>query len=250
VTLWIQYVFSWRSVPELTGRCVQTLKPILDTLLIPNCLLHLSLANSEQLKATGWRLVGVYLSKAVTLQFLDISQNNLDKHAIEYIAAALGTISPSLPTSSTDTLTSIPSTPTVEHNFEPPLASPKPSKHKLVTLRIDDCNLRYPSLELLAQAVWNSPLQPHIVSECCGTSYHDQGLSRRHQSIQHQPSEYATTRFKVNRPLSLVVITCGFGGSTGSNKPDCSSNHPTCSHDIHTVHHLGLAPSQYLNRAV
>jgi protein phosphatase 1 regulatory subunit 37 len=129
--------------------------------LISNSLLHLSLANNKQLKAAGWRLVGVYLSKAVTLQFLDISQNNLDKRAIEYIAAALGTISPSLPTSSTDTPTSIPSTPTVEFNFEPPLAPSKPSKPKLVTLRIDDSNLRYPSLEVLAQAVRNSPLQ-HI----------------------------------------------------------------------------------------
>ena len=145
--------------PELTGRCVQTLKPILHTLLIPNVLLHLSLASNKQLKATGWRLVGVYLSKAVTLQFLDISQNNLDKRAVEYIAAALGTIPPSIPASSVDTPTSIPSTPSVEFGFEPPL--PKPDKPKLVTLRIDDCNLRYPALEVLAQAIRNSPLQ-HI----------------------------------------------------------------------------------------
>jgi len=103
--------------------------------------------------------VGVYLSKAVTLQFLDISQNNLDKRAVEYIAAALGTIPPSLPTNPTDTPTSIPSTPSLESNSEPPLLHSKPDKPNLMTLRIDDCNLRYPALEVLAHAVRNSPLQ-------------------------------------------------------------------------------------------
>jgi protein phosphatase 1 regulatory subunit 37 len=149
------------TAPKLTERRVQTLKPILHTLLIPNSLIHLSLANNKQLKATGWRLVGVYLSKAVTLQFLDISQNNLDKRSVEYIAAALGTITPSLPTNPNDTPTSIPSTPSAEPTIEPPLLPPKPERPTLATLRIDDCNLRYPALEVLAQAVRNSPLQ-HI----------------------------------------------------------------------------------------
>jgi len=89
----------------------------------------------------------------VTFHFLDISQNKPDKRAIEYIAAALGTISLSLPTSSTDTLTP---TPTAEFNFEPPLAPLKPPKPKHVTLSIDYCKPRYPSLELLAQAVPSS----------------------------------------------------------------------------------------------
>lgn len=95
------------------------------------------------------------------MQFLDISHNNLDKRAAEYIAAALGAIPPSLPTNPTDTPTSIPSTPSVESNVEPPLPPSKPDKPGLITLRIDDCNLRYPALEVLAQAVRHSPLQ-HI----------------------------------------------------------------------------------------
>ena len=190
--------------------------------------------------------VQVYLSEAVTLRFLDILQNNPDKRAIKSIAAALGNISPSLPTSSTDTPTSAP---TVEFNFESPLAPSKPSKPNLVTLRIDGCNLRCPSLELLAQAVRNSPLQhislrnnrissqSAVALSIMAKDYPD-AIGQSVQRVRHHP----VPRFKANRLLSLApqlvqipicVITCGFGGSAGDNQPDCSSNHPTWSHDSH-----------------
>jgi len=100
------------------------------------------------------------LRSSLSLQSSDIAFPRYfpDKHAIENIAAALGTISPFRPTSSTDTPTS---TLTVEFNFEPPLAPSGLSKPKPVSLRIDDCNLPYSLLELLGKAVRNSPLQ-HI----------------------------------------------------------------------------------------
>ncbi|KAF8066528.1 hypothetical protein FPV67DRAFT_1767437 [Lyophyllum atratum] len=101
------------------------LKPMLHALLIPDSLSFLSVASNRKLKTPAFRLVGAYLAKAKSLQFLDLSQNNLDKKAIEYIVAALVT-------------------------------APDPG---LVSLRLDDCALRPPALETLSRAVRTSSLR-------------------------------------------------------------------------------------------
>ncbi|KAG6828374.1 hypothetical protein H0H92_008216 [Tricholoma furcatifolium] len=101
------------------------LKPILHSLLIPDSLSYLSLASNRKLKAPAFRLVGAYVSQTKSLQFLDLSQNNLDKKAIEYIVAALAT-------------------------------APNPG---LVSLRLDDCALRPAALETLSRAVRTSSLR-------------------------------------------------------------------------------------------
>lgn len=91
------------------------LKPILHALLIPNTLTFLSVASNRRLKGPAFRLMGAYLTKAKNLQFLDLSQNALDKKAIEYIAVAL----PDAPTPG------------------------------LVSLRLDDCALKPQALDAL-----------------------------------------------------------------------------------------------------
>ncbi|KZT70603.1 RNI-like protein [Daedalea quercina L-15889] len=101
------------------------LKPILHSLLIPDSLRFLSIASNRRLKAPAFRLVGAYLSKTKSLQFLDLSQNSLDKKAIEYIANAL----PEAPASG------------------------------LVSLRLDDCSLRPTALDALANVVRKSSLR-------------------------------------------------------------------------------------------
>ncbi|KAI0266389.1 hypothetical protein BC834DRAFT_874348 [Gloeopeniophorella convolvens] len=101
------------------------LKPILHSLLIPGTLTFLSVASNRRLKAPAFRLIGAFVVKAKTLQFLDLSQNSLDKRSIEYIAAAL----PQAP--------------------EPGLAS----------LKLDDCFLKPQALEALAHAVRTSSLR-------------------------------------------------------------------------------------------
>lgn len=130
-------------------------------MLIPNSLSYLSLAqNGKTLKSgNAWRLLGVYLSKAHTLQFLDLSGNNLDRRAVEYIGSALGKIEPHLPGVATG---SRPATPTQGSTTQslPSNANSSP-KSSLTTLRLDSCFLRPAALETLAQAVRNSPLQ-HI----------------------------------------------------------------------------------------
>ncbi|KAI0360641.1 RNI-like protein [Trametes cingulata] len=102
-----------------------TLKPILHALLIPGTLTFLSVSSNRRLKAPAFRLIGAYLTKAKSLQFLDLSQNALDKKAVEYIAAALP-------------------------------AAPTPG---LVSLRLDDCSLKPQALDALAHSVRVSSLR-------------------------------------------------------------------------------------------
>lgn len=102
-----------------------TLKPILHALLIPNTLSYLSLESNKRLKTPAFRLIGVFVEKAQNMQFLDLSQNPLEKKSIEYIVAAL----------------------------------PTAPQAGLVSLRLDDCSLRHASLETLARAVRTSSLR-------------------------------------------------------------------------------------------
>ncbi|KAI0700300.1 hypothetical protein BC835DRAFT_1304156 [Cytidiella melzeri] len=101
------------------------LKPMLHSLLIPGSLTYLSVASNRRLKAPGFKVVGAYVSKATSLQFLDVAQNTLDKKSIEYIAAAL----PQAPSSG------------------------------LTSLRLDDCALKPQVLDVLAHAVRTSSLR-------------------------------------------------------------------------------------------
>ncbi|KAI0746800.1 RNI-like protein [Daedaleopsis nitida] len=102
-----------------------TLKPILHSLLIPNTLTFLSVASNRRMKGPAFRVIGAYLSRARGLQFLDLSQNALDKKAIEYIVVSL----PEAPTPG------------------------------LVSLRLDDCSLKPQALDALAHAVRKSSLR-------------------------------------------------------------------------------------------
>ncbi|KAH6879625.1 hypothetical protein BKA70DRAFT_1447902 [Coprinopsis sp. MPI-PUGE-AT-0042] len=98
---------------------------ILHSVLIPGTLSFLSVASNRRLKTPAFRLLGAYLKKANSLQFLDVSQNALDKKAVEYIVAALAT-------------------------------APEAG---LVSLRMDDCLLRPAGLETLCRAVRTSSLK-------------------------------------------------------------------------------------------
>ncbi|KAL5504946.1 hypothetical protein ACEPAH_7609 [Sanghuangporus vaninii] len=101
------------------------LKPILHSLLMPGTLNFLSVASNRRLKAPAFKLIGAFVQKSKNLQFLDLSQNALDKKSVEYIGLAL-----------------------------------KPaSELGLVSLRMDDCSLRPASLETLAQNVRTSSLR-------------------------------------------------------------------------------------------
>ncbi|KAJ6476681.1 hypothetical protein C8R47DRAFT_1178834 [Mycena vitilis] len=113
-----------------------TLKPLLHALLIPRSLAFLSLASNRRLKAGAWRIVGAYLGKAHTLTFLDLSQNALDKKAVECVVAALG------------------------DEKDRDRGKDKDGRQRgLVSLKLDDCGLRAAALETLSRAVRTSSLR-------------------------------------------------------------------------------------------
>lgn len=82
---------------------------------MPGTLNFLSVASNRRLKAPAFKLIGAFVQKSKNLQFLDLSQNALDKKSVEYIGLAL-----------------------------------RPATDAgLVSLRMDDCSLRPASLETL-----------------------------------------------------------------------------------------------------
>ncbi|PCH38969.1 RNI-like protein [Wolfiporia cocos MD-104 SS10] len=103
----------------------QILKPMLHSLLIPDSLTFLSVASNRRLKPPAFRLIAAYIVKTKSLQFLDLSQNSLDKKSVEYIAAAL----------------------------------PEAHTSGIVSLRLDDCALKPQALDALANSVRKSSLR-------------------------------------------------------------------------------------------
>ncbi|KAF9508532.1 hypothetical protein BS47DRAFT_220147 [Hydnum rufescens UP504] len=164
-----------------------SLKPLLHALLIPDSLPYLSLSSNKRLKAPAFRLLGVYVSRSDTLEFLDISQTPLDKRSIEYIVSALQPAPPSESTSHNSPVTSnaqfgesttpsgisqpgvfaptspilSPSSPQFPLRSELSLKGPNalPEKVDLLSLRMDECQLRGGALEALAHAIRTSSIQ-------------------------------------------------------------------------------------------
>ncbi|WVF72536.1 hypothetical protein IAT40_007353 [Kwoniella sp. CBS 6097] len=77
---------------KLEGGVLETedaLKPILHALLISGTLPMLSLAGNKKIKAGGWRLLAVFLKRARSLKYIDLSDTVWDKKGIEYLVQAL-----------------------------------------------------------------------------------------------------------------------------------------------------------------
>ncbi|KAG2093703.1 uncharacterized protein F5147DRAFT_820849 [Suillus discolor] len=99
------------------------LKLMFHALLVPDTLVFLS--SNRRLKTPAFKVLGSYASKAKSLQFLDLSQTNLDKKTVDYIVVSLTT-------------------------------APEPG---LISLRLDDCSLRVLALDVLARVIRHSSLR-------------------------------------------------------------------------------------------
>lgn len=77
-----------------------------------------------------------------TLQYLDLSQNALDKRSMEYIVGSLGSAPPQVAGSGH-------SSPPASPRFEQPLLSITQPASPIFSLRVDDCSLRAATLEVL-----------------------------------------------------------------------------------------------------
>ncbi|CAE6445516.1 unnamed protein product [Rhizoctonia solani] len=80
-----------------------TLKPILHAILIPDSLVHLSLANNKRLRFNAFKMISTFLGKAHALEFIDLSMNVMDKRAVEAILAVLPPAPPAPPPPPTTT---------------------------------------------------------------------------------------------------------------------------------------------------
>ncbi|KAF7303918.1 hypothetical protein MIND_00622300 [Mycena indigotica] len=157
-----------------------TLKPILHSLLIPRTLSYLSIASNRRLKGNAWKLLGAYLTKASDLQFLDVSQNPLDKKAVEYVVSALAEYTPTVVSSSAASMLSFDSFSIDGRDRDERDAASRSEaryslgyglddsrekyrnvtgKRGLVSLKLDDCSLRAAALETLCRAVRTSSLR-------------------------------------------------------------------------------------------
>ncbi|KDQ52233.1 hypothetical protein JAAARDRAFT_40347 [Jaapia argillacea MUCL 33604] len=141
------------------------LKPILHALLIPQSLTFLSLASNRKMKERAFKLVGAFVWKAKSLQFLDLSQNFMDKRCVEYVASALG----SLPVG--EGASGIPGTTGAGATAGAGTAGTGGGAGGagagggqytgLESLKLDDCGLRSTALDALAHTVRTSSLR-HI----------------------------------------------------------------------------------------
>ncbi|OCF72201.1 hypothetical protein I204_07466 [Kwoniella mangroviensis CBS 8886] len=164
-----------------------SLKPILHALLISGTLPNLSLAGNKKIKVGGWRLLAVFLKRARSLRYIDLSETTWDKKGIEYLVQALTSAQIKAPPEngvspdpsqfdpsqiaenelagsrhengdvekpSTDAYGSfIPPAPLLKENNQ----SSTPAA--VQTLRLDGCGLRANVMETLAQGVRNSDLK-------------------------------------------------------------------------------------------
>ncbi|KAL1407472.1 hypothetical protein Q8F55_006905 [Vanrija albida] len=65
------------------------LKPILHALLVSGTLPSLSLAGNKRIRPEGWRLLAVFLKRARSIKFVDLSDTTWDRKSIEYLVYAL-----------------------------------------------------------------------------------------------------------------------------------------------------------------
>ncbi|KAM0745905.1 RNI-like protein [Meredithblackwellia eburnea MCA 4105] len=98
---------------ENCGLDDESLKPLLHALLVSACVPTLSLANNKRVRAKGWKMIAIFARKAKFLRYLDLSENNFDKKAADYLVQALTPYTPPSSTtpSNEDPPTSVPEVP-------------------------------------------------------------------------------------------------------------------------------------------
>ncbi|CAD6576198.1 MAG: hypothetical protein TREMPRED_001605, partial [Tremellales sp. Tagirdzhanova-0007] len=67
----------------------ETLKPILHALLVSGTLPTLSLAGNKKVRSGGWHLLAVFLKRAQSLRFIDLSDTSWDKKGVEFFVQGL-----------------------------------------------------------------------------------------------------------------------------------------------------------------
>ncbi|RXK36032.1 hypothetical protein M231_06680 [Tremella mesenterica] len=215
------------------------LKPILHALLVSGNLPFLSLAGNKKIRSGGWRLLGVFLKKARSLQAVNLSDTTWDRKSVEGLLQALHCTSPStkseaqvpdpsMPKDLSHTSDppdkkegEIPESPDENHygTFIPPAPLLKDVEETdlpaaVQTLRLDGCGLRGATLEALAQGlrssdIRNLSLRRNRIGPLGGVSlalmirdYPDSALSSVSPSNTTVPSNSSSPSVSLNSTLS------------------------------------------------
>lgn len=176
-----------KLVLENCGLADDGVKALLHALLISGTLPNLSLASNRKIRYQGWRYVAIFMRRARALRYLDLSENGINRAALEHIAEAIKKRPEEVtryPGTSTkkeqaEVVTDVSdASPSAEEPSEPafgeddePLMPPALLLRKVadddktslssavISLRLENCGLKGASLGLLAQAVRYSDLK-------------------------------------------------------------------------------------------
>ncbi|GAA6058925.1 hypothetical protein JCM10212_002877 [Sporobolomyces blumeae] len=78
----------------------ESVKPLLHALLVSGSVPTVSLANNKRIRQKGWKYVAIFVKKAKFLRYLDLSENNVDRKAAEWMVQSLVPSPPLASTSS------------------------------------------------------------------------------------------------------------------------------------------------------
>ncbi|GAA5914654.1 hypothetical protein JCM6882_003592 [Rhodosporidiobolus microsporus] len=81
-----------KVVLDSCGLDDESLRPLLNALLVSASVPTLSLANNKRIKQKGWKLLAVFVRKASFLRYLDLSDSTLDRRAAEWLVQALNPV--------------------------------------------------------------------------------------------------------------------------------------------------------------
>lgn len=168
---------------ENCGLSDDGVKALLHGLLISGTLPNLSLASNRKIKYQGWRYVAIFMRRARALRYLDLSENPINRASLEHIAEAIRkpeeavtkqpkvkgdgpTTEPAEP----DVASSLRTSDDLDEDGEPLMPPAALLRHSadedkgpltsaIISLRLENCGLKGPPLNLLGQAVRTSDVK-------------------------------------------------------------------------------------------
>ncbi|KAK4057235.1 hypothetical protein OIO90_001730 [Microbotryomycetes sp. JL221] len=172
-----------KLVLEDCGLDDTSIRPLLHALLVSGNIATLSLAKNKKVRSKGWKYIAIFVRKARFLRYFDLSENNIDRRSADFLVQAFSpsaasedkvsrgeegennNIREDCTDEATDSIT-VPDENSGEDRLwtDAPLLRSRtldPGPSTLLSLRVENCNLRGPTLEALAHGVRASKLK-HI----------------------------------------------------------------------------------------
>ncbi|PWN18608.1 RNI-like protein, partial [Microstroma glucosiphilum] len=168
---------------ENCGLSDDGVKALLHGLLISGTLPNLSLASNRKIKYQGWRYVSIFMRRARALRYLDLSENPINRASLEHIAEAIRkpeeavTKQPKVKGDGgaseaveADAASALDMPDDLDEDGEPLMPPAALLRHSadedkapltsaIISLRLENCGLKGPPLNVLGQAVRTSDVK-------------------------------------------------------------------------------------------